>query len=111
MCGHRASDDATLQVLDETNYHGKLRGVEKLDSKPFSGRRFAIIKETMGESPISCVSSLFLYTFVLYDACLTFYQQNDDTGSGVDKSVAECITEASKQMEELGVRFLIRLRF
>ena len=77
MCGHRASDDATLQVLDEKNYHGKLHGVEKLDSKPFAGRRFAIIKETMGESPFSCVfvSPLSLYTFVVYHARLTLYQQ------------------------------------
>ena len=77
MCGHRTSDDATLQVLDETNYHGKLRSVEKLDSKPFAGRRFAIIKETMGESLCSCVfvSALSLYTFVVYQARLIFHQQ------------------------------------
>ena len=37
MCGNRASDDATMQASDETNYHRKLRGVEKLDSKPFAG--------------------------------------------------------------------------
>lgn len=51
MCGHRASDDATLQITDQTNYHGKLRSIDKLDSKPFAGRRFAIVKETMGETP------------------------------------------------------------
>ena len=74
MCGHRTSDDATLQVLDETNYHGKLRSVEKLDSKPFAGRRFAIIKETMGESLFSSVfvSPLSRYTYFVYHVRLTF---------------------------------------
>jgi len=52
MCGNRVSDDATMQAAAETNYHGKLRSMKNLDSKPFVGRRFAIIKETVGQCPM-----------------------------------------------------------
>jgi len=63
MCGHRASDDATLQNLGESNYHGKLRSIDQQDSKPFAGRRFAIIKETLGENRVPVRELVVLANF------------------------------------------------
>lgn len=48
LCGHRASDDATVQAQNQKDFHGTLRNVENFGCKPFAGRRFAIIKETVG---------------------------------------------------------------
>lgn len=50
VCGHRSSDDATLQIREDLNFHCKLRSIDDQESKPFAGRRFAIIQETMGNS-------------------------------------------------------------
>ena len=49
MCGLCASVDATLQNIKPKDYHSDLQCIENLQSKPFLGRRFAIVKETMGE--------------------------------------------------------------
>jgi aspartyl-tRNA(Asn)/glutamyl-tRNA(Gln) amidotransferase subunit A len=49
MCGLRASEDATLQNVNPKDYHSDLQCIENLQSKPFLGRRFAVVKETMGE--------------------------------------------------------------
>ena len=48
MCGPGLSDDATLQKGHGKNYHDVLPTLDDLSSKPFVGRRFAIIKETVG---------------------------------------------------------------
>lgn len=48
MCGPGPSDDATLQKGHGKNYHDVLPTLDDLSSKPFVGRRFAIIKETVG---------------------------------------------------------------
>ena len=48
MCDPGLSDDATLQKGHDKNYHDHLPTIDDLCSKPFVGRRFAIIKETVG---------------------------------------------------------------
>ena len=108
MCGQRSSDDATLQISDKSNYHGKLCSMEELGSKPFKGRRFAIIKETLGKTVPLFGSSSGLNHIVRLSRIFRHFI-DDAAGSGVDKQVVERIIEASKHMEELGVSFMVLL--
>mmetsp|Transcript_30156 Transcript_30156/g.74834 ORF Transcript_30156/g.74834 Transcript_30156/m.74834 type:complete len:466 (-) Transcript_30156:1190-2587(-) len=49
LCCHHISDDATLQNQSLThNFHSALRNIKDMNCKPFAGRRFAMIKETLG---------------------------------------------------------------
>ena len=83
-----------MHHTNSSRFHDHLKNLEHFASKPLSGYRFAIIKETIGAPRLG----VFLKWVKLITAlCLVA------TGLGVQHDVVQRVLEAAAKIERLGV--------
>ena len=91
LCSRHNQLDSSLHHTNSSRFHDHLKNLEHFASKPLSGYRFAIIKETIGALAWEYFSRKKLINFL----CLVA------TGLGVQHDVVQRVLEAAAKIERL----------